>query len=414
MRRVSSQMNNMDVQSNLRLQESRLNKINNQIGSQRRIQELRDDPIAAGHLVRYQSYAARIENFEKNAKTLSELFMQREGYMTNSLEVMHRVRELAVTGANGIYTGDDMKNMAAEVDELLKELVQNANAIGEDGNSLFAGTETKVRAFDVEMGNVAGSGVPLIEGVRYNGNISETQVEIDENKYLTTDNAGVRTFWAEPQQIFGARDATGWRAGEDSVIAVDGAEIKINAGDNVYSLIAKINDSEAAVKATLDPVTRALNFTATDARQLWLEDVSGSALADLGIIKDASQKPPYNLGDGVRASGGSMFDAVISLRNALLAGDHEAIGGRVLGSIDQGLNNLTTRIAKSGSEYERAELNVKRNSGTALNVTQRISSEGDLDLTKAASDMKMMDFTHQATLSTAARLYSSTLLDYLR
>nr|WP_180486153.1 flagellar hook-associated protein 3 [Treponema socranskii] len=414
MRRVSSQMNNMDVQSNLRLQESRLNKINNQIGSQRRIQELRDDPIAAGHLVRYQSYAARIENFEKNAKTLSELFMQREGYMTNSLDVMHRVRELAVTGANGIYTGEDMKNMAAEVDELLKELVQNANAIGEDGNSLFAGTETKVRAFDVEMGNVAGSGVPLIEGVRYNGNISETQVEIDENKYLTTDNAGVRTFWAEPQQIFGARDATGWRAGEDSVIAVDGAEIKINAGDNVYSLIAKINDSEAAVKATLDPVTRALNFTATDARQLWLEDVSGSALADLGIIKDASQKPPYNLAAGVRASGGSMFDAVISLRNALLAGDHEAIGGRVLGSIDQGLNNLTTRIAKSGSEYERAELNVKRNSGTALNVTQRISSEGDLDLTKAASDMKMMDFTHQATLSTAARLYSSTLLDYLR
>ncbi|WP_315327161.1 flagellar hook-associated protein 3 [Treponema socranskii] len=414
MRRVSSQMNNMDVQSNLRLQESRLNKINNQIGSQRRIQELRDDPIAAGHLVRYQSYAARIENFEKNAKTLSELFMQREGYMTNSLDVMHRVRELAVTGANGIYTGDDMKNMAAEVDELLKELVQNANAIGEDGNSLFAGTETKVRAFDVEMGNVAGSGVPLIEGVRYNGNISETQVEIDENKYLTTDNAGVRTFWAEPQQIFGARDATGWRAGEDSVIAVDGAEIKINAGDNVYSLIAKINDSEAAVKATLDPVTRALNFTATDARQLWLEDVSGSALADLGIIKDVSQKPPYNLAAGVRASGGSMFDAVISLRNALLAGDHEAIGGRVLGSIDQGLNNLTTRIAKSGSEYERAELNVKRNSGTALNVTQRISSEGDLDLTKAASDMKMMDFTHQATLSTAARLYSSTLLDYLR
>ena len=414
MRRVSSQMNNMDVQSNLRLQESRLNKINNQIGSQRRIQELRDDPIAAGHLVRYQSYAARIENFEKNAKTLSELFMQREGYMTNSLDVLHRVRELAVTGANGIYTGDDMKNMAAEVDELLKELVQNANAIGEDGNSLFAGTETKVRAFDVEMGNVAGSGVPLIEGVRYNGNISETQVEIDENKYLTTDNAGVRTFWAEPQQIFGARDATGWRAGEDSVIAVDGAEIKINSGDNVYSLITKINDSEAAVKATLDPVTRALNFTATDARQLWLEDVSGSALADLGIIKDASQKPPYNLAAGVRASGGSMFDAVISLRNALLAGDHEAIGGRVLGSIDQGLNNLTTRIAKSGSEYERAELNVKRNSGTALNVTQRISSEGDLDLTKAASDMKMMDFTHQATLSTAARLYSSTLLDYLR
>ncbi|MBP3709460.1 MAG: flagellar hook-associated protein 3 [Treponema sp.] len=414
MRRVSSQLNNMDVQANLRLQESRLNKINNQLGSQRRIQELRDDPIAAGHLVRYQSYLSRVENFEKNAQTLSDLFVQREGYMTNSLEVLHRVRELAVTGANGIYTQDDMRNMATEVDELLKELVQNANAIGEDGNSLFAGTQTKVKAFDVELGNVAGSGVPLIESVRYNGNIDETQVEIDENKYLTTDNSGVRTFWAEQQQIFGGRDATQWQASADGIIKVDGKEIRVNAGDNVYSLVAKINNSEAAVKATIDPVTSALNLASTDARQIWLEDVEGASLNELGIIKDASQRPPYNLGDGVRVSGGSMFDTVIALRDALLSGDHESIGGRVLGAIDEGIGNLTTRIAKSGSEYERAELNIKRNSNTALNVTGHISHEGDLDFTKAATDMKMMDYTHQATLSTAARLYSSTLLDYLR
>jgi flagellar hook-associated protein 3 FlgL len=57
----------MDTQSNLRLQESRLNKANNQMGSQRRIQQLRDDPIAAGHLVRYESYLTRVNNFEKNA-----------------------------------------------------------------------------------------------------------------------------------------------------------------------------------------------------------------------------------------------------------------------------------------------------------------------------------------------------------
>ena len=67
MHRISSQMNNFDTQSNLRLQESRLNKVNNQIGSQNRIQSLRDDPIAAGHLVRYQSYLNRVNTFEKNA-----------------------------------------------------------------------------------------------------------------------------------------------------------------------------------------------------------------------------------------------------------------------------------------------------------------------------------------------------------
>ena len=286
MQRISSQMNNNNTQSSLRLQESRLNRANNQIGSQHRIQSLRDDPIAAGHLVRYQSYLGRVNQFEKNALTLSDQFSLREGYMTDSLDIMHRVRELAVTGANGVYNKEDLNNMATEVDELLKALVQNANAVSSDGNSIFAGTNTKATAFDIEMGNVEGSGVPLIQNVRYNGNIDINKVEVDEGKYLDNDNAGVKTFWAENQQVFGARDGSQWQASEDNVISVDGVKINIKQGDNLYAVVAKINDSGAAVKASVDPVRNALNFETTDARQLWLQDVNGSTLQELGVIKD--------------------------------------------------------------------------------------------------------------------------------
>ena len=414
MQRISSQMNNNNTQSNLRLQESRLNKVNNQIGSQQKIQQLRDDPLAAGHMVRYQSYLTRVNNFEKNALTLSDQFSVRESYMTDSLDIMQRVRELAVTGANGIYNKDDLKNMATEVDELLKALIQNANAVSSDGNSIFAGTNLKTTAFDIELGNVEGSGIPLIQNVRYNGNIDVNKVEIDENKYLVNDNAGNKTFWAENQQLFGARDATSWQASTDGVIAIDGVQIKVSEGDNIYSLISKINNSEAAVKASIDPIRNALNLTTTDARQLWIQDVEGSALNELGIIKDSSQQPPYNLGDGVRVAGGSMFDTVIAFRNALLTGDQESIGGRVLGGLDQGINNLVTRIAKSGAEYERAQLNATRSSKLALDVTQQVSREGDLDFTKAITDLKMLDYTNQATLSQAGKMYNSTLLNYMR
>ncbi|MBE6361572.1 MAG: flagellar hook-associated protein 3 [Treponema bryantii] len=414
MRRISSQMHNMDTQSNLRLQEFRLNKANNQIGSQQRIQQLRDDPIAAGHLVRYQSYLSRVNQFEKNALTLSDQFSLREGYMDDSLQIMQRVRELAVTGANGIYGKDDLKNMATEVDELLKALVQNANAVSADGNSIFAGTNTKATAFEIEMGNVEGSGVPLIQNVKYNGNITVNQVEVDENKYLINDNAGNRTFWAENQQIFGARDASAWQASSDGVISVDGVEIKISQGDNIYSLVSKINDSSAAVKASVDPIRKSLNLATTDARQLWIQDVNGNVLNELGMVKDSSQKPPYNLETGVRVSGGSLFDTVIAFRNALLSGDQESIGGRVLGSLDMGINNLVTRLAKSGSEYERAQLNATRSSKLALDVTQMVSREGDLDFTQAVTDMKMLDYANQATLSQAGKMYNSTLLNYMR
>ena len=414
MRRISSGMNNADTQMHLRLQESKLNKASNQMGSQRRIHELRDAPIAAGHLVRYQSFLSRVENFEKNALTMSDQFVLREGYMSNSLDVMQRVREIAVTGANGIYTKDDMRDMAMEVDELLKELVQNANAVSSDGNSIFAGTNTKSSAFDVEMGTVQGAAVPLISNVKYNGTIDMNNVEVDERKYLSVDNAGNRTFWAEQQQLFGGRDVSAWQASADSTISVDGVAINIKAGDNVYALASKINDSGAAVRAKIDPVTRGLNLETTDARQLWLSDVNGSVLSDIGIIKDASQKPPYNIGNSVRVSGGSMFDTVIALRDALLKGDTEEVGGRVIGALDSGIASLVTRIAKSGSQYERAQLNAQRNSATAMNVTQQISREGDLDITKAITDMKMLDYTYQATLSNAGKMFNSTLLNYMR
>ncbi len=414
MNRISSQMNNTQTQYYLRKQEVRQAQANRQIGSQSRIGELRDDPLAAGHFVRYQSYLSRVNQFGKNAQILSDEFQVREGYMNQNLQILQRVRELAVTGANGTYNKEDLKNMSMEVDELLKELIQNANAVGPDGNSLFAGTRSKSTAFEVLMGNVEGASEPLIKEVHYNGNVAVNKVEVDENAYLEVDNSGNKTFWAEPQQLMGQRDLSSWQAKADSTINIDGIDIAVNAGDNIYALAAKINDSGVSVRATIDPVTRGLDLRTTDSHQMWLQDVNGNVLNDIGMIKDSSQLPPYNIESNVSVSGGSMFDAVIALRDAMLRGDHEAIGTRVLGVLDQGMSNLNTRIAKVGSEYERAQQNIQRSGVNNLNVTQLVAREGDIDMTEAITNLKALENVNNATLSTAARMYSSTLLDYLR
>jgi flagellar hook-associated protein 3 FlgL len=156
MKRISSNLQHTDMQYALRRQESRLNGVNNQMASQRRIQDLRDDPLAAGHAVRYQSYLARLDRFERNAKTLTDQFKVAEGFMNQSLQVMQRVRELAVQGANGTLTPGDLKNIAPEIDELLKELVLNANATGPDGVRVFAGTKSFTEPFETVLGDVDG------------------------------------------------------------------------------------------------------------------------------------------------------------------------------------------------------------------------------------------------------------------
>lgn len=414
MTRISSNMQNDDIQHALRRQESRLSRTNNQIANQRRIGNLRDDPLAAGHSVRYQSYLARLDRFEKNAKTISDQYKVTEGYMNQSLQVMQRVRELAVTGANGTYTPADLKNMAGEVDELLKELVQNGNATGPDGSRLFAGTKSFTEPFETVLGDVDGAGSAMITQVRYNGSVDPKHIEIDEQSYISTDQAGSRTFWAERQSLFSEVDATNYLVKADSAIEVDGVKVQLTAGDNVYAIISKINDSGAAVKAYLDPVTNGLNIGTTDSRQLWLRDADGGdVLSSLGMVK-AGQQPPYNLAPSVRVSGGSMFDAVISLRDAMLAGDQEAIGSRVLGAVDGAVDNLTTRLAQVGSRFERAQATMARIDVQQVNVAAAESREGDIDFTKAVTDLKMYELTQQATLSTAGKLYSNTLLNYIK
>lgn len=414
MRRISSNIQHEDLQFALRRQESKVNGLNNNIANQRKNGNLRDDPLAAGHSVRYQSFLARLERFGQNSKTIQDQYKITEGYVNQSLQIMQRVRELAVTGANGTFSKTDLKNMATEVDELLKELVANGNASGPDGIRLFAGTKSFTEPFETVLGDVDGAGSAMITQVRYNGSVGTKNVEIDEQSYMSTDQPGNRTFWAERQSLFSEVNAADYTVKQDSSIEVDGVSIPLAAGDNVHSIISKINDSGAAVKAYLDPVTNGLNIETTDARQLWLRDENdGNVLSSLGMIQ-VGQQPPYNIAHSVRVSGGSLFDSVLSLRDAMLSGDQESIGGRVLGAIDGGIDNLTTRMAGIGARYERAESSLARIDTQILNVTAAESREGDIDFTKAVTDLKMYEYTQQAALSIAGKLYSNTLLNYVR
>ena len=414
MMRISTNMPNDDMQYHSRIREWRMNTLQNKMAEQTRIKELRDDPVGAAHSTRYQSHIYRLNRFLDNTETLRSNYKLTEDYVRSTNDILHRVREIAIQGANSTYSKDQKKMMAVQINELLNELVGNANARSGDGNTLFSGDKTQSLPFRVLSGNVPGADGQVITSVMYTGAAAKNMSEVSENSFMPVSFAGNNVFWAEQNEVMADSDATGYVVMNDTAILIDGSRVELKAGDNVQAIIAKINNSEAGVKASLDPVKNSLVIQTTFPHQLWMEDEGdGTTLSDLGILSSLG-RPPFNVSSDARTSGGSMFDMVIFLRDALFNGDTLDVGGAGLKGIDLAQNVVLSSLAEIGSQYERLEVIGDRLSYEIPEMINRNSKEVDLDLSEAIMNLKMYEYTHKAALQTAGRILQPTLLDFLR
>lgn len=415
MERVSTNMPNNDTMFWLRLRQLKMNTLQNQMSSQNRIQNLREDPIGAAHATRFESRLTRLKRYEKNVNWVIDRNNYADGYLKSATDIMQRIRNLAVQGANGTYTKPDLRKMGQEVNQLLNQLIQLANAHSPDGNMLFAGERNQSAPYRVLKGTVPGAGGKVVTNVEYTGSIGQNKVQVGDGTTIPENLPGNRIFWAEQQQIFSNVNASTYHVQQDSTISIDGTTINLKAGDNVYAIIAKINNAGAGVRARLDPVKNSLVLQTTTPHQIWVRDVGNSSvLKDLGIIGSTNGAPPHNIASSAQVSGGSLFDMVIALRNDLYQGKTISTGGSGLQGIDAGLNNLLTARAQLGSINERMKNRGQLISAEIPQVTQQLSRLTGIDMAKAITDLKMLQYTYQAALQTAGKVLPPTLMDFLR
>lgn len=415
MQRISTNMPNDNMQYHTRIRQWKMNEMQNKMGTQTRIKNLRDDPIAAAHSVRYTSHITRLEQFSKNVNTVTDTGRIAEGYMQEALSILQRVRELSITGANGTFTEQETRYMAEEVNQLLEELVEIGNAQSGDGTNIFAGDRNLSEPFRPVYGHTEGNTDKIIQNVDYVGTIHRNMVEVSENSFVQSNYPGNRVFWAEPMSIISDVPADTYQVPEDTVIKINGEPIRLRTGDNIHAVIAKINDSGTGVKAGLDPVRNSLTLRTTTPHQVWVEDSGGgSVMRDLGILKGNNELPPNNFSEDALVSGGSLFDMVIYVRDRLIEGDSESLGGSGIRGMDDAINSLLTSMAELGALDERMQVTGKRLAYETTEMTGRNSKEVDLDLAEAITDLKMLEYTHKAALQTAGRILRPTLLDFLR
>ena len=145
--RISSKTFQLQWLTSFQRQQSELAATQRQVSSGKRISTAADDPAGAAQAALLQQGLDRIGNYAANGEVARRRLSLEEGALTEAGNVLNRLRELAIQGANGTQTTETRSNIADEAEELLASLLDIANAQDGEGRYLFAGNLVQVRPF---------------------------------------------------------------------------------------------------------------------------------------------------------------------------------------------------------------------------------------------------------------------------
>ena len=413
--RISNASMKRDMIHNLKVNYRNMEKTQKQMMTGKKIFVPSDNPINAINSIYSRIRINQISQYEKNIGDSKSIINVVHDKMSSAVNILQRVRELSVQAANGIYTFEDRQAIAMEVEELLKEVVSIANTKYED-QYIFSGTKTNNKPFNSLFQNVAEIGKEVISNIEYLGDNKAKRIEINTEDKVKVTLAGTDVFWGTENVVVSLQDSQNYVANKDSVIRIDGYRVPVDAGDNIQTIINKVNEivpSVEAFKEQLENGSEVIGFSSNYPHQIIFEDIEGSAvLKDLGIIND-SKDISQNLHANTLQKGGSVFDILIRLRDSLLKNDSNAIGSRDLGDIDLSLENVLRKQSEISAVQTRLNIQEQDLAIEKVHIIERKSLNEDVDLAEASIQFNALQNIHQIALQTAAKFIRPTLLDYL-
>ena len=414
--RVTTGMLNDTMLYNVQTNLQRMDRVQDQIATGKKAHLPHLDPGGVTNSMLFKSRITELDKFTANVADADSRLQFYDTALDSTGQILHRLRELAVQQANGIFNADDRKNAASEVDQLLRQLIDIGNTRYKN-ETIFSGHKSTTLPFKVYMEKVPGSPHGMINRVEYQGDIGRQTREIEQLQYIDTNLVGNKVFWGDNMTVHSSTPGTNYTAARDQVFRINNVPIDIKAGDNLRVIVQKINDANLPVHASIDN-TRGANLLVietTDPHQLWVEDIKGGTIMqDLGIIGLGSNIPPQNFSTTARVSGGSMFDQVIAFRNALLVNDQKTIGGLHLAKLDEAVRQISRYRGEVGALSSRMDAVKRRLVTDQVYMKDILSKTEDVDMAEATTNLKMLEFVHKASLQVGSRVIPPTLLDFLR
>ena len=222
-------------------QQSKIAEMQAKLASGKQIVKPSDDSEKSAVIQRLQTAIDRQSVYERSLDTAENRLASEESALMSSERILQRIRQLAVQSNTDTLSVDDKEILANEITSLREELLSLANTQDANGNYVFAGSNVRAKAFDV---NADGD-------IIYQGDKTQTSVDISDQRRLVLN-----------------------RAGDEVFASVD----RVVDGDTQNISFFKVIDDFAQALATDDE----------DALNLGLEEISsitegmGASIADLG------------------------------------------------------------------------------------------------------------------------------------
>ncbi|HQG40986.1 MAG TPA: flagellin, partial [Spirochaetales bacterium] len=136
---INHNMSAMYANRSLGVTQLELNKNIEKLSSGMRINRAGDDASGLAVSEKLRSQIRGLNQAEKNIQNGVNFIQTTEGYLQETQDILHRLRELSVQSANGIYTAEDRMQIQVEVSQLVDEVNRIASHAQFNGMNMLTG-----------------------------------------------------------------------------------------------------------------------------------------------------------------------------------------------------------------------------------------------------------------------------------
>ena len=377
-----------------------------QLASGKAIVRPSDDTMKVSSIENLDRAITKEETYQVMMGQLKDRYQLEETALTNGSDLLVRIKELALQGANATLSAKDREIIAVEVKGLRDELLSIANSRDENGNSVFAGGNSEVTAFETQSDG----------SVVYKGDARQTLVSVSDSRQLGKNRNGLDVFASVDRNV----------PGTPATFTVSVADL------STFNTAQTLSDGTTNIaldhRGTLAPLDKQDLLTDITGHENYEKFAYTASLSGSKIVFTAKTNGPVSTpaqptlgsmtvtaGDAGAADtvvGVGFFAALDDFITGLKSDDTVDIQ-RALGEMTQLHDGLALAIGKIGSEIQSVETQIDINADTRLRLQAMLSNTEDLDYAAAITRFNQEMTRLEATQTSFAQVSRLSLFEYL-